>query len=267
MEFGDWSRLDRTLATTLEQWRRRTAELGSLASLPDVERDLEARELARSPVPELLIHEETRHALAERADDPLARALRPWIETFWLEDAVYGARHALAVAWGAPRAVRGRATETSARTLRRELIDGHHASVRERAADDLLTLAESVHERAVQLLERRIEREASVPRDCRMLVVPDFSGSADDPATEVVAVAERVLVLTDELSAELRDGPWFEGPRRGLAAGARDGWPVRPTLRWLREVFGCDELTRGLPIRAFKLPAALGAASYARALG
>jgi hypothetical protein len=266
-ELGDWLRFDALLATALTAWRRRSAELAQLTGPLDIDRDFEARLLARSPIPEVLIHEEARHELKELRSDPVALSLSEWVETLWLEDALYDARVAVAVAWSAPREVRGRSAPTSLRELRRETLGGRHPNVRARAAEDLQAWAQVVAEPACWALERRLDLELRVPATCRSLAVAELPAAGGDGPDALVAVAERWLDRTEDLAAESRREVFEESLVVALAPTAREGWPVRPSMRWMRSVFAREDWTRGMSFGTVKVPAPLGATSYARALG
>lgn len=267
MELGDWTRWDSALALALLSWRRRGAELAALAEPLDLECDLAARELSRSPIPEALIHEEVRHELRERASDPVARALAEWVDTFWLEDVLYKSRFELAVAWGLPREVRGRSQAISVRGLRREVVGGRHVKVRERAADELGEWLQVLTEPAERHLERRFDRERSVPFSCRSLAVHEVAEGSELQPRAALTLAERWLQTTDGLASAMNASEWHETLHLSLAPGARDGWPVRPSARWIRSVFAREDWTRGLPLGPLKVPPPIGATSYARALG
>lgn len=267
MEVGDWTRLDRALGEALRGWRRRSAELAALAAPLDVERDPGARELATSPIPVALVHEEVRYALKEAHGDPLACALRPWVETFWLEQQVYPARVEVAEAWGVPRPVRGRSVETSARALRREILSAPQPALRARAADDLFDDARSLADRTALFLESRLEREQQTPPECRALAVAELAEGTEGDASNLVRLAWRLLEQSDEPMREFDDRTWLDSVRRAVGVHANAGWPARPTARWLAGVFGTDELTRGLDLGPLAMPRAIGASSYARALG
>lgn len=267
MELGDWNRFDGALAAALTAWRKRTGELAAIDGPLDLERDFAARELSRSPVPESLIHEEVRHELRERASDPVARALSDWIETFWLEDTLFDARFELACAWGLPREVRGRSVPTSVRALRREVVGGRHASVRARAADEFGEWAHTIADPAQIALDRRLDRERALPLSCRSLAVSELAEGVALQPTHSVTLAERWLVATDGLATSLNRPDWQETLALVLASGAQEGWPVRPSSRWIRSVFAREDWTRGLQLGPIKVPTAIGATSYARALG
>lgn len=267
MEHGDWQSTDQRLGRTLEAWRRRMAELSAITAPLDPTTDLAARELATSPLPESLVHEEILHAVREHGEDPIAADLRPWLETLWLEHKVFDARVEEAVAWGRGREVRGRTELTSARQLRRETIGAAHRSIRERAAVDWETVAESLGEAALRVLERRLEFGASIGSDCRALATPDVTRSQPTSRESAALLAEAMLRSTDEVAAEARSDAWAETLHASMITTSRQGWPVRPSARWIRAVLGSDDWARGLRLGPLKIPASFGAASYARSLG
>lgn len=92
----------------------------------------------------------------------------------------------------------------------------------------------------------------------------------------VVAAAVVLLAGTEELAratlkealargGEAGGAQLVDVPRLALATDARDGWPAQLRVRWLEELF--SPLVRGLSLELPPLPEALGAASFARALG
>ncbi len=267
VELGDWPRLDGMLARALELWRRRSAELATLSRPLDVTADSHARDLASSPFPEDLVHEEVLHALRERREDPLAAALLPWAESLWLEGMVYPMRVEASVAWGMLRELRGRSERISARGLRAEMLAGAHPTIRGRAAEDLLLVASDVAEAAFRLIERRLECEARVGQDCRWLATPDVEPRRDASGSIAVRLATKLLDATEEHAAEQRRDTWEDTLRASMVTESRQGWPVRPTARWLRSVLAGDEWLRGLRLTAPRVPSVVGAMSYARALG
>lgn len=93
------------------------------------------------------------------------------------------------------------------------------------------------------------------------------------PATRdtLRAAAERLLSATEDLSRAtwkpvLRDGAGPAGVlHAAVARDAPEGWPAQLVARWLEETFGVA--VRGVRPVLPPLPPALGAASFARAIG
>jgi hypothetical protein len=88
-----------------------------------------------------------------------------------------------------------------------------------------------------------------------------------DPAAALDATARRFLTETAAF-ADL-DGSTSWAATLALASGrdAALGWPARLRARWLFDLFGAGPLTEGLRPSQGPLPAAVGATSFARALG
>jgi len=82
-------------------------------------------------------------------------------------------------------------------------------------------------------------------------------------ATDDVARAELAAARRREDLAGSEPSPVF-AIRAALARDAGDGWPAHLTARWLDDLFGA--YTAGLRIEPPRLPRAIGAASFARAL-
>ena len=82
--------------------------------------------------------------------------------------------------------------------------------------------------------------------------------------------ARAVLRATEDVALQLRREVGGGGPRAvaglllALGRDAPEGWPSRLTTRWLEDLFGA--LAKGLPLNV-AVPRALGASSFARALG
>ncbi len=116
---------------------------------------------------------------------------------------------------------------------------------------------------------RRAERRVEVAR--RLGLSHPWSALVPTEPAALRRAASRFLAATDDLSR----ASWKETLGRDMtmagvlhAAVGRDapeGWPARLTPRWLEDVFGVA--VRGLRIDLPALPAAMGAASFARALG
>ncbi|MBL9022401.1 MAG: hypothetical protein JNL21_09375 [Myxococcales bacterium] len=81
-----------------------------------------------------------------------------------------------------------------------------------------------------------------------------------------LALAEAALRATESAFAELRGRPLLAVLDRAIGAEAGEGWPARVTARWVSDVFGRGPLFDGLSFSLARLPDAVGAASFARAL-
>ena len=93
------------------------------------------------------------------------------------------------------------------------------------------------------------------------------------PLGTLRAAAHALLARTDDIAAHVqREAPGDASSPRStdlirlvVARDAGDGWPTRVTARWLDELFGVG--AKGLDIALPRLPATVGASSFARALG
>ena len=260
---ADLASLDREVArgaTSLARWR------DNLARNPKANEAEDPLEPVRR-----VAGKATWEALGELApsavDVPLRDALRQWVvallqarigmddEIAWALAASeatlrYGGEPPAVVSWR--QAWRG---VVSARTV------GDARLWLQTAADAGPRLADIARTRAGKRLE--IARRLGLAHPWEA-VVPAATGA-------LRAAAERLLVATEDLSRAtwkpvLRDGA---GPAAVLhAAVARDapeGWPARLVARWLEETFGVA--VRGVRLQLPALPEALGAASFARAVG
>jgi hypothetical protein len=83
--------------------------------------------------------------------------------------------------------------------------------------------------------------------------------------------ASRLLDRTEDLARDVwrhalgREATMPKVLHAAVARDAGEGWPARLTARWIEECFGAA--ARGLSVRLGALPAAVGASSFARAIG
>jgi hypothetical protein len=200
------------------------------------------------------------------ADEPLRAALRRWVLAFVQAriagpDDVALAREALAprahYEGPEPRAVswteswRGVAFARSAA-----------------AVDVWLSAAAEVAPTLAPLQRRRSARRIEVARRAGLTHPWEALGPVSPAALR--SSASRLLERTDDLSRSVWRESLEDEPRAAaifhavVAREAGDGWPARLTVRWLDETFGV--FTRGIDLPLPPLPAAAGAASFARAL-
>jgi hypothetical protein len=197
---------------------------------------------------------------------PLRDALRRWVYT--LMQARIG--HDDDVAWArAASEARGRYEGERPRLV--SWRDAWRGIVASRTSTEAALWLEAAAEAAAPLASiarSRAERRVEVARRLG-LEHPWSPGIALSPA-DMARLALRVLDATDDLSRAV----WREelGARAGAAAllhaamgrHASHGWPSRITARWIEEIVAPGG--RGLRIELGVLPAALGAASFGRAL-
>lgn len=135
-------------------------------------------------------------------------------------------------------------------------VDGGLGAAWARVVEDL---AGPVHRAALFRMRRRVEaarRLGDVDRDA--LDLP-----AAEPALAARAARE-VLAITDGV---VRPAPtWLDAVHVGLAREGQEGYPARPTARWLLSVLPPGAFD-GVALAPGALPSFLGASSVARALG
>jgi len=193
----------------------------------------------------------------------LAAPLQAWIYALTLDRVLWPDTVRLAVAWHAPSitvAEPGIAALTeSPRALLVRLLREPDASRRRIFAGALARGAGAVHDAARILADRRVEA-------ARILgAAPDAVEILVDPPAAVAAAAQRLLADTAPLVERGERWPSVLAASVGRAFG--EGWPARLSPRWLFELFRRGPLTEGLRLAVAPLPAALGASSFARALG
>lgn len=206
----------------------------------------------------------TRQTYLELHDspDPLAASLRPWVASLTLDRVLYADQLRLAAAWHASSITveepgLGRVIASPRDLLRRVLAD---AEPRRRLvlADALARGAAPVADAARHLAERRAEaaRLLAVDRDALEISI--------DPPAALASTAAALLAETAPYHAPAER--WDGALAAALGRDAGEGWPARLSSRWLFDLFGHSPLTEGLRVDPGPLPAALGAASFARAL-
>ncbi len=127
-------------------------------------------------------------------------------------------------------------------------------------APPLAAIARERSARRVEIAERLgLDHPSSdatpVPLDALRTAARLLLARTDDIATHVLR--EGTVDATSPRSTDVI--------RLAVARDAGDGWPTHLTARWLDELFGAG--AKGLDIALPRLPAAIGASSFARALG
>ena len=200
------------------------------------------------------------------ADRPLCEALRRWVY-FLLQARVGGAEErAWACAAAEPNAVL--AGDRPLRVAWRDAWRGVIAAPTAAAARPWLDAAAELAPPLAAVAARRAARRVEVARRLG-LAHPSapLVGAAPDALR---GAAMRLLDATDDLwSASfgdaLRDGGGAAAViPAAIAREAGDGWPAHLTARWLEETLRVAFV--GPPVAMPRLPGALGAASFARAL-
>lgn len=137
------------------------------------------------------------------------------------------------------------------------LVDADDA--RRRGVAD--ALARGVAERVRDAVRIHAERRA---RAAATLGVTLDAIELPAPAAAIEGAVAEVLAVTDPIAERI--APWDRGLARLAARDAVSGWPAHLSPRWILSIFEGTELTRGLALRDVRLPAILGASSFARAL-
>lgn len=230
---------------------------------------VEGRDASRMPSP-LEAHRDvsTRTTWLELGDapaHPIFEAARPWVEALTLERLGWPFETHLATAWGAPSVVvegEGLASEQLSPYVLRGRVLTDRLPVRRRLyAGALARGAEPLSELSRRAAERRSEAGHRLGAEPDALELP-----CDAPS--LFAAARALLARTGPLvELDARRGATFDEPLvAALGRDATEGWPARLGARWLEDLFRPSELTRGLAIDLGRLPAPLGASSFARAL-
>lgn len=199
--------------------------------------------------------------LLDLPDDPLVEALRGWVGWLTIERVTWPDRIRSAEALHA-RTHRSRAFEGewSPKELWRAMLGERESSSRRRAfASELERASDAGRAAARHGSERR--REA-----LRLLGRP-IPGSGSIPRERIESVARQVLADLTSALGGASERPWEDAIVSALGRDATEGWPAALRPRWLADVFRGTELTAGLAIDVGELPEALGATSFARALG
>jgi hypothetical protein len=200
--------------------------------------------------------------LAE-APGPLAAPLRDWVFALTLERVLWADTVRFEAAWRAPSITVAEAgivpfTGSPRDLLVRILREGDPAR-RRIFAGALAHGAGVVHDAARLLAERRVEAARLLGSGLDALEIPI------DPPASLASLASRLLVDTAPLFE--RASTWSAALGQGVGRSFGEGWPARLGSRWLFDLFHGGPLTEGLRPAVGDLPAALGASSFARALG
>jgi len=200
--------------------------------------------------------------LAE-APGPLAAELRSWVAALTLERVLWADAARRDAAWRAPSITLAEPqvvafTESPRDLLVRALREADPGK-RRAFAGALGRGAGAVHDAARILAERRVEAARLLGADLSALEIPV------DPPAALAEVAARLLADTAPMLE--RAGSWSSALSWSVGQGAGEGWPARLNERWLFDLFRESPLTEGLRPAMAKLPAPIGASSFARALG
>jgi hypothetical protein len=198
--------------------------------------------------------------LAEKPD-PFRDAARAWVRELTRERVLWPDRARLAAAWhqASLEIERPERLRASPRDLLFLLLSDPAPERRAIWGESLLGGARAVADAARILAERAAEAE-------RLLGEGGDLDVPCDPPGDLAAIAEALLAATDACFEPA--GPaWTAAIDRALGRRADEGWPARLTTRWLHDLFAPTGLTDGLRLDPAPLPRALGASSFARALG
>jgi hypothetical protein len=197
------------------------------------------------------------------AAEPLAAPLRRWVGALTLERVLWPDAVRFAAAWRAATITVAQTdiallTESPRQMLLRILREADPG--RRRIFADALTRGVSAaHDAARLLAERRVEAARLLGGDLDALEIPV------DPPAALASVAARLLVDTAPLFD--RASTWSAALAASVGRSFGEGWPARLGPRWLFDLFRAGPLTEGLRLTVGRLPAPIGASSFARALG
>lgn len=259
---ADLPSLDREVARAarlLARWR------AAVSADPDAHADEQPLEAARR-VSSKSLWEDLARLPADGSDAPLIAGLRRWV--YELLQGRLG--HADEVAWARVAAtplglVEGNEPRRmSWREAWREVVRARTPA----EARPCLAAAAAAGPQLAVVAARAAERRTEVAR--RLQGIHPWEPIVAQSAADVRRTAARFLDATDDIARSLRieQRHLGEGVAAQLVAGvardAGDGWPPRLTRRWLYEAFRAGP--SGLNIEPPPLPAAVGAASFARGL-
>ncbi len=208
----------------------------------------------------------SRAALEEiDASAPLGAAVRDWVAFLTLERVLWDDRARLEASWNdasVPFEAPGLgASLVSPRALLARVLSDPDPARRLPFADALVRGAIPTGDAARRLADRR--KEAT-----RLLGLTPDALEVPCPPADLARVAERLLEVTSSLVERAgRGDDWPSAIARAMGRDASLGWPPRLTVRWLADLFRGSGLTDGLAIDLGPIPAAIGATSFARALG
>jgi hypothetical protein len=197
------------------------------------------------------------------ADAPLIAGLRRWVY------ALLQARLARKdeVSWvrmaAAPRGLIDE-RRVSWREAWREVVLARTPGQARRALESVAEVGPSLAAIAARIADRRVE----IAR--RLQLTHPWEPTVELPPRAVSATAARFLDATDDIARSLRAEHLALGSdasallHSAVARDAGHGWPSRLSHRWLDETFGVA--AAGFELNLPPLPAAVGAASFGRAL-
>lgn len=210
--------------------------------------------------------------LAE-AKDPLAIGVRRWVHALTLERVLWADTARLATAWRDPRITLIESAKLpillSAKALVLAILREPDAIRRKTLAEALAKGASHVRDAATIYAERRREASRLLGASVDAIDAIDAIENPVEPSGALAPLAERLLAETSPFvlsSSSTRARGWTDALSRALGRDAAEGWPARINVRWLVDLFD-GPLTEGLRLEVGTLPAALGASSFARALG
>ena len=261
---ADLGKLDRDIARAagaLDRWR------GRLASDPEAYASDDPIEPLRHVAGQTTYAELA--ALTPMAHDvPLRDGLLRWVE------ALVQARLArdLDVAWArAASDLRGRfGGEPPRMASWREAWRGIAGGVSRAEQAHWLDAAVDCAPKLAAIARERASRRAEIAKRLGAAIAVEKPAAV--PMETLQTAARALLARTDDLAAALlrekRDHKGDPSPldaiRVAVARDAAEGWPAGSMTRWLEDLFG--EGARGLALEPLRLPEALGASSFMRAL-
>jgi hypothetical protein len=214
-------------------------------------------------------------AFLPRPSDDHRVALREWVFALTLDRVLWADAARLAAARRAVSVTIDRTDlgrlQISPRDLLHRVIAEPEPRRRRLLAEVLEQGAFAVQDAARLHDERRAEAARRLPADLDRLEIPlDPAVIEGAPAVTrraaLDALADDVLRRTEPLVPRA-ERSWDEAIDAGVGRAQAEGWPSRLGARWIEGLFHATSLTEGLRLELGPLPRALGASSFARALG
>ena len=214
-------------------------------------------------------------AFLPRPSDDHRVALREWVFALTLDRVLWADSARLAAARRAVSVTLDRTDlgrlQISPRDLLHRVIAEPEPRRRRLLAEVLEQGAFAVQDAARIYEERRLEAARRLPADLDRLEIPlDPTVIEGAPAitrrAALDAIAEATLRETEALTPRA-ERSWDEAIDASVGRAQAEGWPARLGARWIEGLFHPTSLTEGLRLDLGPLPRALGASSFARALG
>ena len=187
---------------------------------------------------------------------PHAATARAWLIALRSTVEQWPTHYRIAVHWRRPL---GRdAGALSLHDLRARLLGAREKGDQQEAARQFARHAAAASRDSCRWLR---QAWASAQTPAPLTIAADRRGGA------AVDWARNLLANTDDLADQVLPRGWWQGVLAALGHDAAEGWPARLTQRWVGQTVAASGMLDGLTLRAPAPPRALGALSFARALG